>query len=246
MKLYQKFSLLLITTLFVTSCNLDFDDDDGGPFSCISGSGNNVVEEKNIATFSGIKLKIPADVYITEGSEQFVEIEGQQNVIDEIETDVKNGIWEIEYDDCVKNSAKVKIRITIPTIEMLHVSGSGSIYGENVITGGDIDLMVSGSGDMDLAVDVDDIEAKISGSGEIDLEGTGDEMEMKISGSGDLRAFDLIMNRIDLRVSGSGDAEVHVLDFLKVKINGSGDVFYKGFPSIDVDISGSGDLIDAN
>ena len=43
-----------------------------------------------------------------------------------------------------------------------------------------------------------------------------------------------------------GDAEVRVANRLDVRISGSGDVFYKGQPEINDIITGSGDVIDAN
>ena len=111
---------------------------------------------------------------------------------------------------------------------------------------GDIELRITGSGDLDMALEADDIEVDISGSGKVVLEGTGDELEIDITGSGDVRAFDLAVQEADVNISGSGDAEVRVANRLDVRISGSGDVFYKGQPEINDIITGSGDLIDAN
>ena len=67
-----------------------------------------------------------------------------------------------------------------------------------------------------------------------------------ISGSGKIRAYDLLSAETNIRISGSGNAELSVADYLKAKVSGSGKVRYKGNPTVDVDISGSGKVERAN
>lgn len=232
--------------LFVPGCFLDFDDDDDF-FGCVNGDGAIVSEEISLRDFDGIELKISADVYIRQGAEQKVIIEGQRNIIDEIERDVDNGIWRIDTDRCVRyDNDDLRIYITIPDITLLRISGSGDIISENTLVTDDIELTISGSGTIDAALDSDDINAKISGSGDMILEGRADVLTFTISGSGDLHAFNLQLRAANITISGSGDADVRVSDELDVRISGSGDVSYKGNPQIDANISGSGRVINAN
>ncbi len=231
----------LLTCLVTTSCV----DDDGFFRDCERGRGPVVEEVLNITEFTGIDLKIAANVYITQNDFFEVVAKGEQNIIDELELDVRNGTWDIEFDDCMKDY-ELDIFITLPKVTFLAISGSGEILGETFFDPQDITLRISGSGDMCLGLYSEHIDAKITGSGEIELEGASEQLDLKITGSGDLGSFNLITERADINISGSGDASVHVLEFLRVKISGSGDVFYKGFPDLDIDISGSGDVRDAN
>ena len=235
----------LVCTSMMTGCIIDVDDDDGF-FGCEDGEGPIVSEEINLTDFDGVELSISADVFITQGPVQTVVIEGQQNIIDEVDRSVRNGIWEIEFDDCVDSSEDLKVFITMPNVTSLRISGSGNIVSENVLVIDDVSLVISGSGDMDIAMEADDIDSRISGSGRVTLEGIADDVEFEISGSGDYKTFGLEVSRADIEIRGSGDAEVYVIDELDVKITGSGDVFYKGNPSLDVEITGSGEVIDAN
>jgi len=43
-------------------------------------------------------------------------IKGQENIIEELETSVRNDVWEIEFDDCVDDSDVLRIFITLPTL----------------------------------------------------------------------------------------------------------------------------------
>ncbi len=238
--------MLAIAGIFtINGCFIDVDDDDGF-FNCVDGSGPVVTETINVPNFTGISLEISATVLISQGPVQEVVVEGKGNIIDELELDVNNGVWEIDTDRCVRDIGDLKIFITVPDLSVLKISGSGDIISENTFVIGDIEMNISGSGTMDVEMEADDIDAAISGSGELFLSGSADELKCRISGSGDLRAFNMQCRIAELNISGSGDAEVRVSDNLDVRISGSGDVFYKGNPTLNVQISGSGSVVDSN
>ncbi|MEZ4959097.1 MAG: head GIN domain-containing protein [Saprospiraceae bacterium] len=240
----KKFSLyfapLLLALFTITSC-----DDDGPFWDCEEGRGPEKEIVLDVDGFKGIKLNCNADVFITQGTDFEVVAKGEENIIEQLETDVHGSVWDIEFDHCTRDY-DLKIYITMPEINYLSIAGSGKIKGENFFTADDLELRISGSGKMDLGLNAHQIDGKISGSGEMLLEGATDHLDFDISGSGDLHAFDLAAKTADLNVSGSGDAEVQVLDNLDVKISGSGDVFYKGYPVLNVNISGSGKVRSAN
>jgi hypothetical protein len=248
MKTIKNFLIVLLSataSLLLPGCFFNFDDNDFR--GCLDGDGSIITEELSLSNFNGIELKIAADVFIRQGLEQEVLIEGQANLIDEIARDVRNGIWRIEADRCLDfDSDDLRIFITLPEVEVLRLFGSGDIVSENVLVTDDIELSINGSGDMDLALDADDINARISGSGELILEGQADVLNFAVSGSGDLRAFGLQTKIANISISGSGDAEVRVSDELEVRISGSGDVFYKGNPRVNSRVNGSGRVVNAN
>jgi hypothetical protein len=235
--------LLPVAMVFFSGC---FWDEDENIWGCVKGSGDIVSYEMDLDYFDGIKLREAADVFITQGPVQEVIVEAQENIIDLLDDDVDNDIWDIHFRKCTRKYKKMKIFITMPDITYVSVSGSGDIVGENVFDIDDLTLKISGSGTMDFGLDADDIDAKISGSGDIFLEGIADDLDYRISGSGDIRTFGLKASTADISISGSGNIEVWAEDHLSVNISGSGDVYFVGNPEIDVKISGSGRIIDAN
>ncbi len=237
--------LMAFTVVSLSGCYFG-DDDDGGIFRCEGGDGEVITRIIDLPNFDAIHLSSSVYVYLRQGPTQKVEVEGQENIIELLELDVQNDTWDIEFDRCIRDYKDFKVYITIPEITSVKVSGSGHVIGENEWTGDDLTLRVSGSGEMDLALDVDNLDSKISGSGRMRLEGTTDDFYLKISGSGDYNAFDLEALEGEVNISGSGDVDVRVVDYLKVKISGSGDLRYKGFPALDVNITGSGDVTNAN
>lgn len=240
------FTLLLSSSLFFTGCFVDINDDDN-LFGCMDADGPISTIDLNLPEFSGIALAMDARVEITQGPDQTVTVEGKSDIFDELDLDVSNsGVWTIRTNDCVRNVGNLIFYITVPDLNEIKISGSGKIISTNTFVGGDIELKISGSGELDVALEADDIAMDISGSGKIFLEGVADQLDLNISGSGDLRAFNLTAREGNIKISGSGDAEVRLEDRLDVRITGSGDVYYKGQPLLDVSITGSGEVIDAN
>ena len=232
----------LIATVSLNSCFLD----DDNFLSCERGQGPTVTRVLELPDFTGVDLKISGNIVIKQGPEQYVEVEGQENIIDLLKLNVSNHTWDIRFDECVRNHEDLTFYITLPEINYLSISGSGKIYGDNLFEGNDMNLRISGSGDMDLALDYTKVDAVISGSGDIKLEGDCQDFDLDINGSGDFHAFEMKSEKGDVKISGSGNAEVYVTDNLDVRITGSGDVYYLGNPYLDIQITGSGQVVDAN
>ncbi len=236
----------LAITVLASGCFFDFDDDDDDFLSCVNGRGGVVSQNFTLPAFDAIQLNMDAEVIITQGTQQSVTIEAQQNIIDRVRLTVREREWRIESDRCLRDFSDVRIFITMPNIRKLTLNSSGRIFGDNNFNVDDIELRLPGSGTIDLGLNCDDVNATISGSGTMALEGTGDELDLLISGSGRLKAFGLTMREADITISGSGSAEVRANSLLNVRITGSGDVLYRGNPSLSVNITGSGRVIDAN
>ena len=246
------FKMSLVACLLVSSlssCYFDFDDDGRAEVfdsRCEDGFGSIVTEDLRLDEFSGIELRIDAQVFLSEGDELEVSVKGQQNIIDELETRVRNGVWEIEYDDCVRNSDVLRIFITAPNLNYIAVNGSGKIQSDDILEVNDLEIKNNGSGDIELSLQGDVVTARVRGSGKISLEGVASTLDLDIRGSGDAETFDLLVRDAQVEIDGSGDAQVHVSDFLEVMIDGSGDVYYKGEPDLKVTTRGSGKVFNAD
>ena len=143
----------------------------------------------------------------------------------------------------VDNAKPVTVYITIPTIEYVGLSGSGSIKSTGKFSGLDeVEMAVTGSGDITMQIEAKETELHITGSGEIELAGTTRSLYVEITGSGDVMTKELVASTCKIQISGSGDAAVYVNGDLETQISGSGDVRYRGNASVTAKISGSGEV----
>lgn len=232
---------ILKLPLFVLLVSLLSACDEAG--LCLKGEGDVESRSISLSRFDGVKVRGNTRVHIKRGSRQSVDVKGQANILDELQTNVNGGVWEIGFDRCLRDHETVEVYITMPELTSAEVSGSGYVELEDRFRARDFKVGVSGSGDIKGDIKADKLNSQISGSGTIELSGSADEQEIRISGSGNHYAFDLKTNYTKVQVSGSGKAQVRASDELDVNISGSGRVYYKGNPETDVSVSGSGRLI---
>jgi hypothetical protein len=84
--------------------------------------------------------------------------------------------------------------------------------------------------------------ASISGSGVVRASGHVDRLESRVSGSGDMDFSEVQARQVRVAISGSADVIVQASESLDVSISGSGDVRYVGQPQVSKSISGSGSV----
>jgi len=209
---------------------------------CIDGSGNVIFESRDVDKFDSIDLEVPGNLYITQGENQPLRIEGDDNILQVLLTDVVDDKLIVDSDECIRPTNPINIYVSAKEIRRLN-SGSGKIISQSQINSDTLEVDITGSGSSDLILNVSELNTAISGSGDIYLNGAAKVHNSEISGSGNVRAFDLSTEMTDITVSGSGNAQINVLENLEVDILGSGVVFYKGDATVSQNILGSGKLI---
>lgn len=211
-------------------------------------------ETRKVEPFTEISLRIGAKVHLEQGEKQNLEIVAKSSTLEDLITEVKDGKLIIRFPNKdffwkTFNPGEIIIYITTPEITGLGVSGSGDIMAEDGIKTKDLDMAVSGSGN----IKIDDLEAVavksvISGSGNIVLSGKtpAEDLSVTISGSGNFKGMDFSADDVNIKVSGSGNVGVEANKNLTVRLAGSGNVTYKGHPLIDQSIAGSGKVRNTN
>jgi hypothetical protein len=233
-------TILPITLLFIvlTGCGKKL-------FGSIVGKGDNVIEIRELTGFNKIKMAMDGDVIYVQDSAYYVEISAQQNVLEVLTTEISAGELKIDFRKWVRRHKDITIIVHSPEIRALTISGSGNISSQQPIATNDLDLRISGSGNISLySVATPELDASISGSGNITLGGGSVNNEkVTISGSGNIDALEVESNNSYAKISGSGSITVKVVQQLDATISGSGDIRYRGQPIVNTHISGSGAVI---
>jgi hypothetical protein len=211
----------------------------------IAGDGHIITESKNVGSFKGIHVAGSMNVHVAQQSAQAVKIEGDQNLMPYIDVYVENGTLVVREKDGVNLSPSkdLTVYVSAPSFSDIDVSGAGNIISDTPISGTEpLALHVSGSGDINMQVNVPKVETHISGSGNVVLKGKASDFSVEMSGSGSVKCFDLATDNTKLDMSGSSDAEVTANKSLDIDVSGSGDVRYRGNASVNQRISGSGSV----
>jgi len=208
------------------------------------------VEDRHLSGFNALDVGGPFDVKLTQGQTESVKVEAPEDVIGKVTTEVVNGTLKVynkhnemfHFGDLFHHK-KILVYVTAKNINSIVVSGSGDVKFTEGIHGDKMNLHVSGSGDLDGAVEVKNLETSISGSGDVRLSGHAETSAVRVSGSGDYSARGLITSNTDVHVSGSGDAKIYASNKVDASVSGSGDISYSGHPkNVYKSKSGSGDI----
>jgi len=211
----------------------------------VKGNGKSINKSRNVGSFDGVGVAGSFDVFLVEGNEGKLDITVEENLEPYLITEVKNGNLKIKWKSGmnIRTSSKTTITVHFKNISSLAMAGSGDIVGKDKIKSNSLDLAIAGSGDIEVDMAVGRLETAISGSGDMELSGTATEFEAAVSGSGDIEAYDLKVEKAELRISGSGSIGANVEKEITARVSGSGDIKYKGQPRIeDIKVSGSGNV----
>jgi hypothetical protein len=238
MKTIKQFTIYTMLLFAATSCIEEFN---------IRGNGIEATETRPVSTFSKVRSSGDFDIQITKGDEFEILVTAEENILPYIETTVSNNTLHIDIKGVhnVRNRLPMTVFITLPDLESVKQSGSGSIV-TGFFTGEKMEIAISGSGSVSTSVDVNYIEANISGSGWINVTGDAYESDFTISGSGNIDGSELTVDDCSANISGSGNMQINAVKTITARISGSGNIYYSGNPVTELNISGSGKIIHRN
>lgn len=228
---------------------------------------------RELPAFTAVSLGTSVTVIVRQGSPQRVEVEalpddqpkiqaevtGQQLHIHKVKATDSSLLGRLRQGD-VQLSGPVTVYVTLPTVQALSVSSSGSLRLDTVQSRA-LRLAVSGSGQLRVGqvqasrvrtalsssgslilrqVQADSLQATVSGSGSFAAAGTCKYADLALSSSGGLHAGELAVQDCQVRLSGSGSAQVRVAHALDAHLSSSGSLLVRGTPQLSSHVSGSG------
>ncbi len=211
----------------------------------VVGSGTVVSQTFDLPKFTGIAATTSFDIYLKQDSKQAIEVKAQQNIIDVMLLEVKDGTLKLGFkpNTSIRTKEAVKVYISLAELKRLVVSGSGNIKGEGVFNKSDqLDIVISGSGDIALHFETKELRCAISGSGDANFKGHANKHMIAISGSGDL-VLDGNSEEQNITVSGSGNIKLTGnTEKQNLVISGSGNLNTSNLTTkqCNISITGSG------
>ncbi|MFL0354487.1 head GIN domain-containing protein [Xanthomarina sp. GH4-25] len=213
----------------------------------VNGNGNVATITRTTEDYDGVKCSGSYDYILVAGTEGKIILEGEENLLEYIITEVKGNDLIVKVKDKINLNPSMNktIKITIPfkEIHSTSLTGSGDLWNEDKINTTNFAVSLTGSGDVTIDINANSITSSLSGSGDLNLTGNTDSLKVTVSGSGDFNGSKLESNHTDVSLAGSGDAEVVSNKSLKARVAGSGDIEYRGNPDKeDTKVAGSGSI----
>jgi hypothetical protein len=189
------------------------------------GSGNESSETRTVAPFNRIALGAAADLVVAVGKPQKVVVRGDENLLDDLRTEVVSGKLEITVRPNVELDPKhgFTVEVSVPRLTELVVDGVGKST-------------------------LDDVRGpafhvEVNGAGDVDANGKVDRLEVVLAGAGTLNLADLEAQHADVEIRGAGNVSLQATESLSASVSGAGNVVYTGNPSlVHSKVTGAGNI----
>ena len=196
----------------------------------VRGNGDVTTETRNVSSFNAIVVTGSVDVYLSQGEEEKVSVEADENLLEIIRTEVEGSTLHIYEKKNIRKAEARKVYITFREINSLIAKGATDIYGRTPLRSKTLELGISGASDVTLEIYTDELICRVDGAADAYLSGEAKAMIARVSGSSDLEAANLISQTCQVEASGASDAQVHATESLDAKASGSSDIEYRGNP----------------
>ncbi|MEM7486848.1 MAG: head GIN domain-containing protein [Bacteroidota bacterium] len=232
-----KIAIAALFSIFATSCNFDINFGDGK-----KGNGEVVEESRNVSEdFTVVSASEGLDVFVTQDQEFKISVEADENIIDLIATDIKDGKLRIHALENIGRATK-KVYVSLPEITALKSSSGSDLIVQNVIKSEKIELDASSGSDLHVELIASEVSADASSGADIKVAGKTDSFYADASSGADIRARELMAKTCNADASSGSDISVNVSESLVADASSGADISYTGEASVQKKKSVSGSV----
>lgn len=212
-------SALIIGSIFSSNCSFS----GAKNFADERGSGNSKTESRNVSGFTKIEAENAVNVEITAQKDFGVSVETDDNLLQNIITEVSGDTLKIYAKNHISPKSRINIKISMPKIEGLEISGASNAVVTNV--------------------KADSLEMKASGASKIKIVGEAKEINADASGASKIDAENLKAEDVEVEASGASSAAVSASGDLKADASGASKIIYSGEPkNLEQNASGASSI----
>ena len=223
--------------LLLSACNLNINTGE-------KGNGNVVTTERTVdADFNEVRGSAGLEVYLTQGNENKIVVEADENLHQYIETDVENGKLHITTSENIGQSKAKKIHVTFVELNNIEASSGAEVVGNTVIKSQNLSLKASSGATLEVAIFAQELNAKTSSGAELDVSGKATTISAKASSGSELDAKELLVLNCSAEASSGAKVVINVKEKLQTQVSSGGDIEYYGDPvSVNSNKSHSGSV----
>ena len=186
----------------------------------VKGSGNRVVQKREISPFTSISTEGAFEIEVTCQKDPSLEVDGDDNVLEFVTAEVRGNTLRLKSSKSYSTNEPVRFKITVPNLEGLTVSGAGRI---------DIKDMKN-----------DKFEIDSNGAPNIIVAGSTKTVDINSNGAGKIDTHNLRASRAVVDSKGVSRIDLDVVDQLDVTVSGPSSVTYSGDPVVNKTVNGPG------
>jgi hypothetical protein len=213
----------------------------------VRGSGNLTTETRRVSSFNAIRLDGAGRLLITQGSVESLAIQAEDNLINELTSQVEGDTLVLGYQDrpwrrSVLPTRPIVYTLVVTDLAKLTLNGAGDIDLQSLQTD-ELVLEINGAGNFAIEnLEAGSLSVSLAGTGSITVSGVVAVQKVSLDGAGSYQASDLQTRSTAIEINGLGSGTVWATETLDISINGGGSVSYYGSPNVSQQITGLGDV----
>src|SRR5690606_41825773 len=223
--------------LLLSACNFNINTGENG-------NGNIVTQERNVTEdFTEVRGSAGLDVYLTQGDENKIVVEADENLQQYIEANIEDGRLHITSSENIGRSKAKKVYVTFKNINTVEASSGADVTGNSVIKSENISLKSSSGAQLNVEIFAKNLTAKTSSGSNLVISGKASSLKADASSGSELNAKELLVINCNAEASSGAEVTVNVKDNLETNVSSGGEVNYYGNPvSVNSNKSHSGNV----
>lgn len=207
-------------------------------FTGIKGNGKLVVEDRNVADFSKIKVATGVQLFLSQGDKNSVRVMCDGNVIEYLSTKVSDETLKIKFTENVRKVKSRKVYVTFVKIDELTASSGSSVESKELIKFKNISIKASSGASVDINMKSMSTDLRASSGASIDVKGNTGELTVKSSSGSDIDCDDLMSMNCNVSASSGSSCDVYAKKSIQAKASSGASIDFYGKPT-DKNISKS-------
>jgi hypothetical protein len=198
-------------------------------------------QQRNVGSFSGVKVAEGIDVYLKKGDKEAVRVEVIGTKLENIITEVSGSYLKVHMaDGNHRGRIQAKVYVTYVSLDRLSASSAGNIFSEDNIKADEMEIQCSSAGNIEVTLDCQAVEVSASSAGQVELQGKTKSLQADASSAGQIDAYDLDADRVEAEASSGASLKVSVQSALTANASSGGSIRYRGNPGKSITNSSSG------
>lgn len=206
--------------------------------SCTDSLPNSANSEDINENFDKVEVEGWMDIEIVKGNVFNIQKNGEDHIIDNIETEISGSVLLIKLNDRFINIGnKPKIIITMPYLTEIKLSGANECKIDD-FSGKSINIELSGASSAILNLNYENADIDLSGVSKIDISGKISKISYNCAGAASINSQNLVAESVNIDIAGASQIVVGKTNSIVGDASGACKIEYTGKPFYDVKTSG--------
>ncbi len=178
----------------------------------VAGSGVRKTEKRELGPFKAISTEGSIEIQASCQKPLAFEIEGDDNILPLIHTDVRDGVLYLKSDSGYSSQGGIKVKLTVPDLESVTSTGAARIRIQDLKN--------------------DAFKIRSTGASTVTASGSSKNIEIHSTGAGEIDAHSLRAEKANVSSIGASKIQVYASEQLDASASGAGEVRYSGDPKV--------------